>query len=120
VITLHIAHVERMHVQSVSDPQLEAKLTSLTEQGAKVLAALEANNAVLTATNERLKEVAADKDYLLETVADLTDKLAAALAAGADIPPEIMEAIGRQKTVADAILSKTTEIAASVDIPTAP
>ena len=106
-----------MSVQTVSTPQLESQLTTLTEQGAQVLAALEANNQLLAATNERLQEVAADKDYLLETVADLTDKLAAALAAGAEIPPAIMEAIARQQTVAAAIKAKTDEIADSVDVP---
>jgi peptidoglycan hydrolase CwlO-like protein len=75
-------------------------------------------NATLDATSQKLDKVTGEQASLLEAVADLTDKLAAALAAGKEIPAEVIAAASKAKATADAIKAKTDALDAMVvDIP---
>lgn len=84
-------------------------------------ASLDTLNATLDATSAALTRVTGEQASLLDSIADLTDKLAAALAAGQAVPPEVVAAVARANVTAASIKAKADAVDALVpDAPIAP
>lgn len=75
-------------------------------------------NTTLQSTAAVLTRVKVEQASLLDAIADLTDKLAAAVAAGSAVPPEVLAAM--QTAVATAAAVKAQADAIDVLVPDAP
>lgn len=113
-LTVRDVYIRKIVFNVSSPPQLEKLMSELADK-------LNTLNATLEATSAALTKISGEQSSLLDSIADLTDKLAAALAAGQAVPPEVVAAVERANATAAAIKGKADVIDGLVaDVPVAP